>query len=686
MEVHFRIPNPDAMFSVLKLTVFLLFMRINEAASPGVVDFTYNGFSDADMGLNGIAEITSNGLLILTDASKRPNIEQRGRAFYVSPINFLDPSSSGGAAALSFSTTFVFAIIPKKPELGGHGIAFFISPTTALPSRNLPGQYLGLFNASNIGNGSNHLFAVAFETEQSIEFNDINDNHVGIDINGLQSVESASASYFDKNGRYKNLSLISGDSMQAWVNYDGVHKQLNVTIAPINVSKPAVPLLSMSLDLSPLMKDPMFIGFSSSTGSLPTSHCVSGWSFKLHGRANELNLTQLPTLSNHQFKQKTPILIIVLPVIAAVLVLATIFGILIMVKRKRKYAQVLEEWEHDYGTHRFNYKDLYVATKGFKNKELLGIGGFGKVYKGVLPNSNIEVAVKKISHNSRQGMKEFVAEIVTIGQLRHRNLATLLGYCRRKGELLLVYECMPNGSLDKFLFDPSMPVLNWSQRFRIIRGVASALFYLHEGWDQVVVHRDVKSSNVLLDGEFNARLGDFGLARSYNHGTDPQTTHVAGTLGYLAPELSRTGKANPNTDVFAFGTFMLEVACGRKPINPRASTDQDLVLVDWVFSCWSRGAILDTVDPKLGINYVEKEMELVLKLGLLCSNWVPTGRPPMRHVLQYLEEELPLPDLSSLSLNANGGTFVDGQGFDDLVTRLTVPSPSVSEWILSGGR
>ncbi|XP_042519288.1 L-type lectin-domain containing receptor kinase IV.1-like [Macadamia integrifolia] len=655
--------------------------RMGSGLEEGI---TYNGFigpAQTKLELGGMAEFTSNGILRLTKANTLQQGQGQCLAFYSNPIHFLN-SSRFGAVALSFSTTFVFEMVPECPPSGGHGIAFFIAPTRDFPSAASPSQYLGLFNATNVGNSSNHIFAVELDTVQDIEFGDIDDNRVGININGF-----ASALYFDEDGRAQNLNLKSGHSMQVWIDYDGIHKQLNVTLASFNVSKPVLPLLSLSRDLSPIMKDPMFVGLSSSTGQVSSSHFVLGWSFKLNRQAEELNLTQLPKLPNqgpYHFQQKTPILIIVLPVIVAPLVLATIFGIRIPVKRKIKFAQVLEEWEHDYGPHRFNYKDLCVATKGFKHKELLGSGGFGRLYRGVLPNSKIEVAVKKISHESRQGMREFVVEIVTVGHIRHRNLVTLLGYCRRKEELLLVYEYMPNGSLDKFLFDPLMPVLNWSQRFRIIRGVASALFYLHEEWEKVVVHRYVKSGNVLLDGEFNARLGDFGLARLYGHGTEPYTTNVAGTLGYLAPELSRTGKASTSTDVFAFGTFMLEVACGRKPIKPRISKDEEMVLADWVFSYWSRGAILDTVDPKLGMNYVEREMKLVLNLGLLCSNWVPTARPTTRQVVHFLEGELPLPDLSSLSLSGNGVTLlVDGEGLGDFAVPISTP---VSEWILSGGR
>ncbi|KAK0604080.1 hypothetical protein LWI29_011795 [Acer saccharum] len=165
-------------------------------------------------------------------------------------------------------------------------------------------------------------------------------------------------------------------------------------------------------------------------------------------------------------------------------------------------------------------------------------------------------------------MKQFVAEIVSMGRLRHRNLVQLRGYCRRKGELLLVYDYMPNGSLDKILYGSMRPNLNWFRRIRIVRGVACGLLYLHEEWEQVVLHRDIKSANVLLDADLNGKLGDFGLARLYDHGSNPQTTNLVGTIGYLAPELLRTGKATTSSDVFSFGAFMLEVACGRRPMEP----------------------------------------------------------------------------------------------------------------------
>jgi serine/threonine protein kinase len=220
------------------------------------------------------------------------------------------------------------------------------------------------------------------------------------------------------------------------------------------------------------------------------------------------------------------------------------------------------------------------------------------------------------------------------------------------------------------------------------------LFYLHEEWEQVVIHRDVKASNVLLDGELNARLGDFGLARLYEHGTDPQTTHLVGTLGYLAPEHCRSGKATPGTDVYAFRAFLLEVACGKRPIEPRGAAD-DVLLLDWVFCHWNRGEILEARDVSLGTDYAAKEVELVLKLGLLCSHSEPAARPSMCQIVQFLEGEFPVPELSSLSLCASGLTFAhnkEGGFFNDFA--MSYPSSQdrftqssfTAESLFSGGR
>ncbi|VAH44463.1 unnamed protein product [Triticum turgidum subsp. durum] len=558
--------------------------------------FAYNGFVGANLTLNGGATVTPNGLLMLTNGT----LHTKGQAFHPSPLPF-HTEANGTGVVRSFSTTFVFAIFGPYAYLSSHGLTFFASASREVLSTALPGQFLGLLNGTN-GNQSARIFAVELDTLLNADFRDINSNHVGVDINSLISIDSADAGYYDDTtGRFQNLSLISRKAMQVWVDYDGMATEITVTMAPLGMARPKKPLLRTTVDLSGVVQSTAYAGFSSATASVA-------------------------------------------------LVFAVGIGVCIFVRRRLKYSELREDWEDAFGPHRFSYKDLFHATKGFSNKTLLGVGGFGSVYRGKLRKPDKEIAVKRVSHESRQGMKEFVAEVASIGRLRHRNLVPLLGYCRRKAELLLVYDYMPNGSLDKYLYDGSAGTLDWPQRFHIIRGVASGLLYLHEDWEQVVIHRDVKASNVLLDSEMNGRLGDFGLARLYDHGADAQTTHVVGTMGYLAPELGHTGKATPSTDVFAFGAFLLEITCGRRPIEQNERNSR-IVLVDWVIEQWRNGLIVDVADTRIPDGFNPDKVSLVLKLALLCSHPLPTARPTMRQVMQYLDGDMLLPDLSPAYLS-----------------------------------
>ncbi|CAI0429040.1 unnamed protein product [Linum tenue] len=321
---------------------------------------------------------------------------------------------------------------------------------------------------------------------------------------------------------------------------------------------------------------------------------------------------------------------------SGVLIFATLY------KRVTMRFEALEDWELEC-PHRFRYRDLYSGTRGFSDSEMIGIGGFGAVYRAIIPNSGSLLAVKKITPNSIQGIREFAAEIESLGRLRHKNLVNLQGWCKQRSDLLLVYDYIPNGSLDFFLYGGQRG-LSWEQRFRVLKGIAAGLLYLHEEWEQVVIHRDVKSSNVLIDGEMNGRLGDFGLARLYSHGTAAShTTNVVGTVGYIAPELARTGKASTRSDVFAFGVLLLETASGRRPIG---DGDGDFILVDWVTECLQMGSVLDSADARLERRYVAEEMEMVLGLGLICSHQRQESRPTMRQVVRYLncEDQLPTVD------------------------------------------
>ncbi|CAN6221591.1 unnamed protein product [Urochloa humidicola] len=670
------------MIFLLHLLLIIISLGPNIEVSADDSQFTYSGFTGSNLTVDGTATITPDGLLQLSDGTAY----LKGHAFHPAQLR-LRNSTSG--TVQSFSVTFVFGIVSVYPDFSAHGMTFFIAPGKDFAAA-LPAKYLGLTNVENNGNASNHLFAVELDTIQSVEFKDINNNHIGIDINGLQSLRSYNAGYYDDNsGEFQNLKLISRQAMQVWVDCNGEKKQINVTLAPLRMTRPVRPLLSTMYDLSTVFTDQVYLGFSSATGRVNSRHCILGWSFGLNRPAPSIEIAKLPNLPRAVPKPRSRVLDIVLPIVTATFVLCLGSIIVLLVRRRFRYAELREDWEVEFGPHRFSYKDLYHATEGFKDKNLLGEGGFGRVYKGVLRTSMMEIAVKMVSHESRQGMKEFVAEIASIGHIRHRNLVQLLGYCRRKGELLLVYEFMPNGSLDKYLHnhDGNKSKLSWAQRLHIIKGVASGLLYLHERWEKVVVHRDVKASNVLLDRDMNGQLGDFGLARLYDHGKDSQTTHVVGTMGYLSPELMRTGKASPLTDVFAFGIFLLELTCGQKPIKENVQGGGHVVLVDWVLQHWSNGSLMETVDARLHGEYDIDEAGLVLKLGLLCSHPFANARPGMGQIMGYLDGVAPLPELTPTDLSFHVLAMMQNKEFDmstilypDLVSSFGTISS------LSGGR
>lgn len=649
----------------MKIMLFGL-LAVLAGCSDAVDQFVYSGFTGSNLTLDGGARVTPSGLLELTNGMVR----LKGHAFHPTPLH-LHESPNG--TVQSFSISFVFAILCDYPDSCGHGLAFFIAPSKNFASAFWT-QYLGLFNNKNNGDPNNHIFAIELDTVQNDDLQDISNNHIGININSLYSMKSRDAGFYDdKSGDFKNLTLISQKAMQVWVNYDREITQINVTMAPLNVEKPVKPLLSTTYNLSTVLTDSAYIGFSSSTGTVSGKHYVLGWSFGMNSPAPSIDIAKLPRLGQ---KARSKVLQTILPIVAVVFLLSAGTTIFLCMRRNLRYAELREDWEVEYGPRRFCYKDLFDATEGFKNKHLLGTGGFGSVYKGVLPISRLDIAVKRVSHDSTQGMKEFIAEIVSIGCLQHRNLVQLLGYCRRKGELLLVYDYMPNGSLDKYLYGKEgKPTLDWTQRFQIIKGVASGLLYLHEESEKVIIHRDIKASNVLLDNDTNARIGDFGLARLYDHGTDPETTRVVGTIGYLAPELARGGKATPLTDVFAFGMFILEVTCGQKPVMQNTEDDQ-LVLIDWVLEHWHKGSLADTVDIKLQGEYNIDEACLALNIGLLCSHPLISVRPNMRQVVQYLNKDIPLPESMPTHLSFYVMALIQNKGFSPCT--ITDPSSATS--------
>ncbi|KAH0632824.1 hypothetical protein KY284_035610 [Solanum tuberosum] len=621
--------NPYSLV-ILALIFFPILVRAQS------FDFAYNGFNKSNIIRDGVAIINPSGALKLTNRSQ--NVI--GHAFHPNPVPIFNSSTKN---VTSFSTYFVFAIVPLEKTSGGFGFAFTLSPSPGFPGAQ-GDHFLGVLNNTNNRKDTNHIFMVEFDTvDGHDEGVDTDGNHIGININSMMSIASQPANYYvNGTSRTEEVHLQNGESIQAWIDYDGMSKVVNVTISPRTVPKPIRPLISEVVDLSPVLNQTMYAGFSAATGDKASSHYILGWSFRLNGAADPLDLDNLPVAPPEVVRpsKNSHLKRALIGTFCSVVIL--LLGAFYIYRRMRQH-EVLEDWELDC-PHRFRFRDLYKATKGFKESELIGVGGFGAVYKGVLPTNGAEVAVKKISSNSLQGMREFAAEIESLGRLRHKHLINLQGWCKNKNDLLLVYDFVPNGSLDSLLYRQKRDiVLTWEQRFNIIKGIAAGLLYLHEEWEQVVIHRDVKSSNVLIDGEMNGRLGDFGLARLYDHGKNSHTTNVVGTIGYIAPELTRTGKASTSTDVYAYGVLLLEVASGRPPIVYEPGKGA-LVLADWVIECLQLGNVLDAVDQRLNSVYVDKEVQMILRLGLVCSHPRPEARPTMRQIMKYLtgDESLPV--------------------------------------------
>ena len=546
---------------------------------------------------------------------------------------------------------------PYKNTLPGHGMVFIFVPFTGIEGAT-SSQNLGLLNYTN-GNSKSHVFGVEFDVFKNQEFDDISANHVGIDMNSLKSVEAHDAGYWPNSQgsnntnsgaqdekSFKELKLNNGENYQVWIDYSD--SLINVTMAPVGLARPHRPLLSVPLNLSEVFEDEMFVGFTSSTGQLVQSHKLLAWSFS---NSNFSLSEMLITTGLPSFVLPKSSIVRSKGFIAGVTVggfFVIGIGALFWIKRQRRRARErgeMEEWELEYWPHRISYQEIEAATKGFSEENVIGVGGNGKVYKGVLKGGGAEIAVKCISHEN-DGMREFLAEISSLGRLKHRSLVGLRGWCKReKGSFMLVYDYMENGSLDKWVFEcDESKMLSYEDRIRILKDVASAVLYLHEGWEAKVLHRDIKASNVLLDKDMNGRLGDFGLARMHDHGQVPNTTRVVGTVGYLAPEVIRSGRASAQTDVFGFGVLILEVMCGRRPIEEGKPP-----LEEWAWQFMVQGQLLNALDERLRARggFDEEEVEKVLHLGLLCAYPDPSARPSMRQVVKVLEGKIELDESES---------------------------------------
>ncbi|XP_059437184.1 G-type lectin S-receptor-like serine/threonine-protein kinase At1g11330 isoform X3 [Corylus avellana] len=294
----------------------------------------------------------------------------------------------------------------------------------------------------------------------------------------------------------------------------------------------------------------------------------------------------------------------------------------------------------------FNLQELASATNNFHQSNKLGQGGFGPVYRGKLSNQQ-EIAVKRLSRASGQGQEEFMNEVVVISKLQHRNLVKLLGCCVEGEEKMLVYEYMPNKSLDTFLFDSIKPkLLDWRRHFNIIEGISRGLLYLHRDSRLRIIHRDLKASNILLDEELNPKISDFGLARIFGGNEDQANTkRVVGTYGYMSPEYAMEGRFSEKSDVFSFGVLLLEIVSGRRN-SSFYDDEQDMSLLRFAWKMWNANNIVALTDPMIREPCFEMEILRCIHVGLLCVQEFAKDRPTVSIVISMLKSEtldLPLP-------------------------------------------
>ncbi|CAA7018255.1 unnamed protein product [Microthlaspi erraticum] len=381
--------------------------------------------------------------------------------------------------------------------------------------------------------------------------------------------------------------------------------------------------------------------------------------------------------------------------IVAIVVSAVIFMVLLTLglvawKRCKSYKTLKPQTDDDMTcpqSLQFDYTTIEAATDNFSGYNKLGQGGFGAVYKGKLPDET-DIAVKRLSRSSEQGTTEFKNEVVIVAKLQHKNLVKILGFCVEGDEQILVYEFVPNKSLDYFLFDPTKKSqLDWKRRYNIIGGITRGILYLHQDSRLTIIHRDIKASNILLDADMNPKIADFGMARNFRvDQTEDRTRRVVGTFGYMPPEYVTHGQFSTKSDVYSFGVLMLEIVCGKKNSSFNEIDDSVGNLVTYVWRLWNNDSPLELVDPTIRASFEKDEVIRCIHIGLLCVQETPVDRPAMSTIFQMLTNSyiiLPLPrspgflfknrpNLDPLNYGSELGKFSSNCSIDnESITRVT---------------
>ncbi|XP_010430440.1 PREDICTED: cysteine-rich receptor-like protein kinase 15 [Camelina sativa] len=375
------------------------------------------------------------------------------------------------------------------------------------------------------------------------------------------------------------------------------------------------------------------------------------------------------------------VLVVAIVVLVILVVLLPIACYCFLAKRAKKTYDTAPAFHGDDITTadslQLDYRTIQTATNDFAERNKIGQGGFGEVYKGILSNGT-EVAVKRLSKTSGQGETEFKNEVVVVAKLQHRNLVRLQGFCLEGEERILVYEYVRNKSLDYIIFDPAKKSqLDWTLRFKIIDGIARGILYLHQDSRLTVIHRDLKASNILLDEDMNPKIADFGMARIFGMDqTQEKTGRVVGTLGYMPPEYVMGGHFSMKSDVYSFGVLVLEIISGRRNSSfHERDVARDLVTYAW--RLWSNGTALDLVDPIIEGNCQKNEVIRCIHIGLLCVQEDPVKRPTLSTIFVMLTSNtvtLPVPQQPGFSVQTRNqlhqwSTSVDRSLITDIYPR-----------------
>ncbi|XP_050387367.1 L-type lectin-domain containing receptor kinase IX.1-like [Argentina anserina] len=609
--------------------IFCLFIFINSVSFfahptsfsfyPGTEDILYEG--DATMN-SGYVEF-----------NPQFDIFRVGRCSYAKPFHLWDSTT---ARLSHFETNFTFMIDTNGDKQFSDGFAFFLAPFGYPIPPNSAGGDLGMFNITNqFQTSQNKVVLVEFDTYSNDW--DPKGPHVGININSLSSVVNASWDF--------NISK-SRKVISAKVTYNATTYMLTL-FWTYNEATRYDHSLPFKIDLRDVLPEQVAIGFSAATGTFPENLIILTWEF-----------TSVSDSFDDIRRKGNKRAMFLIAGMTAVTFIVIMFGVGLYWSMVKKRKTKIKEYENVYSNaavpsiskhletlafpRRFSYQELVAATFGFANDRRLGHGGSGQVYRGVLQDLGCLVAVKRIFAGSEHYEKVFINEVKIISRLIHKNLVMFIGWCHEQGECLVVYAYMPNGSLDAHLFGPRT-TLQWDIRYRIALGLASALHYLHEDADQCILHRDIKSGNVLLDNDFNTKLGDFGIAKHLDPNLRTRTTGVAGTFGYMAPEYAFQGRASKESDMFSFGVVALEIACGRQTY---LDGEYHIPLSEWVWQSYLAEKLIDVADERLDMKFDPSEMKCLLIVGLWCTHPSNKERPKAGQVMKVLQHEAALPQLA----------------------------------------